>query len=420
MEPADQLLDHRPAQPIVLIAQQATAGAELGTGQGVLVLVQVAAVLAVQVTDLADGRHAEADQVAMAVRGVTLEIALQGRFFLGDGQFIVGQGEMVHADVAITGGGQLLDGALKHFQLFGRRRQVVAVDSPLRHEALGQVGVVEHRKAVGLQADDFFDSAVEVFGGLLGQAVDQVDVDRAELQGARGIDHRSGFLQALQAIDRPLYRRVEILQADTDAIEAQFPQQAHGRPVRFPGVDFDAVVARIVIQQVEVLAQLRHQLAQFVMAEKGRGAATEVQLFDFLVRVQVAGDQLDFLFQALQVGLGAAAILGDDFVAGAVVADVRAKRHVHIQRERAPGLAAVAQGVEQVERADLAVELHGGRVRGVAWSRQVITADQIGVPTNGVEHHAGIPPDRLAMSATLCEGGVGHLDLHQGQNLCCL
>ncbi|VVN48064.1 hypothetical protein PS659_06046 [Pseudomonas fluorescens] len=165
---------------------------------------------------------------------------------------------------------------------------------------------------------------------------------------------------------------------------------------------------------------MRHQLTQFVVAEKGWRAAPEVQLLDFLRGVEVTGDQLDFLFQTLQIRLRPPAILGDDLVAGAVVANVRAERHVHVQRQRTLGLAAVAQGMKQVEGADLAVELHGSRIRGVAGPRQVITADQIGVPTNGVEHHAGIPPDWLAVSATLCEGGVGHLDLHQGQNLCCL
>ncbi len=228
-----------------------------------------------------------------------------------------------------------------------------------------------------MQVDDFLDGAGEVFRGLLGQAVDQVNVDRAELQGPGGFDHCAGFLEALQAIDGPLHRWIKVLQADTDPVETQFAQQAHGRPVGFPGVDFDAVVARIVVQQVQVLAQLGHQLAQLIVAEERRGTAAKVQLFYALGGVQVAADQLDFLFQALQVGVGTAAVLGDDLVAGAVVANVRAERYVHVQRQRPQGLAAVAQGVEQVEGTHLAAELRRRGVRGVAWSRQVVTADKI-------------------------------------------
>ncbi|MNE76975.1 hypothetical protein D3C80_1732500 [compost metagenome] len=130
-----------------------------------------------------------------------------------------------------------------------------------------------------------------------------------------------------------------------------------------------------------MLAQGRHQLAQLLRAEEGGRAAAEVQLFNPLLWVQVAGDQLDFLLQALQVGRGAAAVLGDDFVAGAVVADVGAERHMHIQRQWAHGTTALAQGVQQVERAHFAVQLHGGRVGGVAWAGQVVAADQVGIPT---------------------------------------
>ena len=154
-----------------------------------------------------------------------------------------------------------------------------------------------------------------------------------------------------------------------------------------------------------MLAQLGHQLTQFVVAEKRRGTAAKVQLLDLLFGVEVAGDHLDFLLEFLQVGLGPATVLGDDLVAGAVVANVRAKRHMYIQRQRAQRLAALAQGVEQVERADLAVELHGGRIRRVARSGQVVAADQFWVPTNGVEH-AGIPLGWLAMLRSLGGGAL--------------
>ena len=49
---------------------------------------------------------------------------------------------------------------------------------------------------------------------------------------------------------------------------------------------------------IEVLAQATHDLAQFIVAEKRRGAAAEVQLFDRLLGVEVAGHLLDFLLQA--------------------------------------------------------------------------------------------------------------------------
>ncbi|MNN40066.1 hypothetical protein D3C81_1541260 [compost metagenome] len=126
------------------------------------------------------------------------------------------------------------------------------------------------------------------------------------------------------------------------------------------------------------------------MAEKGRGAAAEVQLFDHLLRVEMAADQLRFPQQALQIGCAAAAVLGDDLVAAAVVADVRAERQVHVERQRAFGLGTVAQGVLEVERPDTVVELHGGGIGGVTRPGQIVATDQVGIPADGVEH-AGIP-----------------------------
>ena len=143
-----------------------------------------------------------------------------------------------------------------------------------------------------------------------------------------------------------------------------------------------------------MLAQACHHLAQFIVAEKRWRTAAEMQLLNGLLRVEVAGHQLDLLLQALQVGLGAPPVLGDHLVAGAVVANVGAERHMHIQRQWPHGLAAVTQGVEQVEGADLAVKLYGGGVGRVARPRQVVAVNQICVPTNGVEH-AGGPPDWL-------------------------
>ncbi|KWV87931.1 hypothetical protein PFLmoz3_02315 [Pseudomonas fluorescens] len=130
------------------------------------------------------------------------------------------------------------------------------------------------------------------------------------------------------------------------------------------------------------------------MAEKRWRTAAEMQLLNGLLRVEVAGHQLDLLLQALQVGLGAPPVLGDHLVAGAVVANVGAEGYMHVQRQWPHCLSAVTQGVEQVEGADLAVKLYGGGVGRVARPRQVVAVNQICVPTNGVEH-AGGPPDWL-------------------------
>lgn len=202
----------------------------------------------------------------------------------------------------------------------------------------------------------------------------------------RGLDDGTGLLRGLHAVDRLLHLHVEVLYAEADAVETEFAEQAHGRPVGLARVDLDAVVARIVVQQVEVGAQLRHEFAQLAGTEEGRGSATEVQLLDHLLAGEVAADDLDLADQARKVRRAAPAILGDHLVAGAVVADVGAERDVHVERQGVSGLPAVAQGVQLVERADAFVELHGGRIGGVTRAGKVVAPNQVSVPANGVEH----------------------------------
>ena len=122
------------------------------------------------------------------------------------------------------------------------------------------------------------------------------------------------------------------------------------------------------------------------MTEKRGGTASNVQLFDDLFRAQVAGDQLDLLFETLQVGESAAPVLGDDLVATAVVAGVGTEWQMHVQRQRMHGQAAAAQRVKEVEGSDLVVELGRCRIRRITRANLIVTTDQVGIPANGVEH----------------------------------
>ena len=134
---ANDLLNDFASESVILVTDQATTGGELSAGQTVLIVRDVAVVLAVQVADLADGRDAQPNQIAMPVGGVALEVALQGGFFLSDGQFVIGQGKVIHADVAITRFEQLPNGVFQHLQLGSGSGQVADIDTPLGHETLG-------------------------------------------------------------------------------------------------------------------------------------------------------------------------------------------------------------------------------------------------------------------------------------------
>lgn len=52
----------------------------------------------------------------------------------------------------------------------------------------GDMSVAEEGDAVGSEFEDLADGVSERFGGLVGKAVDEVDVDRVEAEFAGGLD----------------------------------------------------------------------------------------------------------------------------------------------------------------------------------------------------------------------------------------
>ena len=107
----------------------------------IAVFLQRLRVLAVGGADAADRRHPQPDQVAIGLRAVALEVAVQPALALGHRQRIVGQREMVHADVDVAGATESRERLRQHRQLGAAARQFRGTDAALRLEALGQVRV---------------------------------------------------------------------------------------------------------------------------------------------------------------------------------------------------------------------------------------------------------------------------------------
>ena len=80
----------------------------------------------------------------------------------------------------------------------------------------------------------------EAVGGLVGQAVDQVDIDAVEAQRASLGDQIAGHLVGLDAMDGLLHFGIEILNAQAQAIEAQAAQAFQVLRAGDARIDFDA------------------------------------------------------------------------------------------------------------------------------------------------------------------------------------
>lgn len=75
---------------------------------------------------------------------------------------------------------------------------------------------------------------------------------------------------------------------------------------------------------------MSHQLADFIIAEKGRRSAPPMQLHGFMRALQRCRNQFDFLAQTTYILGRTAMIAGHYLVAGAVITDGVAKRDVNV------------------------------------------------------------------------------------------
>ncbi|MCY1532065.1 hypothetical protein D9M68_673110 [compost metagenome] len=161
------------------------------------------------------------------------------------------------------------------------------------------MSIIEDPHPTRLQLDDGRHFARERRLGLPGATIAEIDIYRTIVQRAGSIDQRTDLPGILEVGNRALIYRACIWNAYADVVESQLAQQPHRRPIGLGQIDLDAVVAHIVIQQVEALAQMAHQPAK--LPGIGR-APRQVKLLDSLLRPQVTANQVDLTLQPHQVG----------------------------------------------------------------------------------------------------------------------
>src|SRR5262249_48656997 len=125
----------------------------------------------------------------------------------------------------------------------GRRhrllRQVLHVRANPRHERERV-----HGDPLGPEADDALEGRLERRHALVGEAVDEIDVERPEAQLATEDDAVARLVVALDPVDGGLDLLVEVLHAERETVE---PEAAEGLEVawsRDAGIDLDADLGR--------------------------------------------------------------------------------------------------------------------------------------------------------------------------------
>jgi hypothetical protein len=163
-----------------------------------------------------------------------------------------------------------------------------------------------------------------------------------------------------------LHPGIEILHAETQAVKAQFAHmgQALGRGGARIYLDRDFRVGF----EAEGASQVLHQTRQFLVGQKGRRAASEMQLRYGYALAQFAHMQLDLGRQGVQIAGGAVVVASHHLVTGAVITDRFTERDVHVERQRLGRRrrAALLQRLPVLLLAEAAVIPVSRGIRGIA------------------------------------------------------
>lgn len=99
----EEAVDYGAAEAVIVGEVVAAHGGDAAVGDGFFPIGDIAMILGVGVLDAADRGDAHAVEVGARFGGVALKIAMESAILLGDGEFVTGLGEMVHADIEIAG-----------------------------------------------------------------------------------------------------------------------------------------------------------------------------------------------------------------------------------------------------------------------------------------------------------------------------
>jgi len=181
---AEQAGDDGAAKAVVVGKVIAAHGGDAALGDGFFPVGNVAVILGVGVLDARDGGDAHAIEVGAGFGGVALKIAVESAILLGTGEFVAGFGEVVHADVEVSGLDEFEQAGAENFELGHAFGEMTGEGALLLFEP-GDVGVREEGDAVGSEFKDLIHGVSEGFRSLVGETVDKVNVDglKAEFAG---------------------------------------------------------------------------------------------------------------------------------------------------------------------------------------------------------------------------------------------
>jgi len=248
----------------------------------------------------------------------------------------------------------------------------------------GYVGVTEKSDAVGSEFEDLIDGVGESFCGLVGEAVDEVDVDAIEAEIAGGLDEIAGELERLDAMNCFLNERMKILDAHAEAVETELAESFEMLAAGDAGIDFDADFS--VGRESEMFAREAVQIFDLRRSEIGGSAAAPVELDDRAIFGDATADALRFALEDFEVRRCDALVFLDDDVACAEKAKALAKGKVHVEGDRGFGGICLFVDFFEVGGAEGVVPNRRGGVAGVAWAGAIVTGEEFFADAKLIAH----------------------------------
>jgi hypothetical protein len=307
---------------------------------------------------------------------------------LRDGEIVIRQCEVIHADIAIARLGQLLDRKREQSELRFVAGQIGVIDLALRLEHCGQMRVAVDREPVWSAGQHRVERARESGDRLLGQAVDQVDVDRAEALGSASVDHAQRLIDALHAVYGALHLGIEVLHAQARTVESHTRVLADVAARYAAWIELDREVALDAGTEPEMAGCGLQQRADIGRAHEVRSTAAQMDLDDLAIASEQRAEHRDFALQTLEIGACTRRVARDDAIAAAVEARAEAKGHVHVQRQSARNrpLVAVLDVFAKRGCGELRAEVRRSRIRGVARAGPVVATQRCGIELQCVAH----------------------------------
>src|SRR5260221_14721682 len=100
------------------------------------------------------------------------------------------------------------------------------------------MGVIEHGKPVWFERERFVQSFGESHGRLVGEAVNQINIDRLKTELPHPFHRLRGHCKWLDAMDRLLDHWLVVLHAHGGAVKSNLPERLQVTPGKPARIDF--------------------------------------------------------------------------------------------------------------------------------------------------------------------------------------